>query len=167
MNGNFGGVTRFNDIIFKLGKMNCKNIFLLLFFNGLFYFGVCQNNINEPPMIQTNAFKGMFVYHDGNGNKYTLLRNILEYFPIKKAESSSGIYDGGNAFKKTLNAAQYQKLFNLFNKLITDKTCHTKQNIKPNCSIQFLEEEGNEEFIIKANNKTNKQALIFLSKLNK
>ena len=118
-------------------------------------------------MIQINGFKGMFVYHDGNGNKYTLLRNVFEYTPIKPAESSTGIYDGGNAFKKTLNAAQQKKLFNLFYKLVTDKTCYTTQNIKPNCSIILLEEEGNEEFIIKANNKTNKRALIFLSKLNK
>ena len=133
----------------------------------MFYFGVCQNKISEPYKLQQNAFKGMFVYHDGNGNKYTLLRNILEYTPIKPAESSSGIYDGGNAFKKTLNAAQHQKLFNLFYKLVTDKTSHTNQNIKPNCSIILLEEEGNEEFIIKANNKTNKLVLIFLTQLNK
>lgn len=147
--------------------MNCKTLFLLFSFNGLFYFGVCQNKISEPYKQQLNAFKGMFVYHDGNGNKYTLLRNILAYTPIKPAESSSGIYDGGNAFKKTLNAVQYKKLFKLFYKLVTDKTCHTNQNIKPNCSIILLEEEGNEEFIIKANNKTNKLVLIFLTQLNK
>lgn len=139
----------------------------MLSFNGLFYFGVCQNKINEPNKEQLNSFRGMFVYHDGNGNKYTLNRNILEYFPIKPAQSSSGIYDGGNAFKKTLNAAQQKKLFNLFYKLVTDKPCHSTQNIKPNCSIILLEEEGNEEFIIKANNKTNKLVLIFLKQLNK
>ena len=147
--------------------MGYKNIFLVLSFTGLFYFGISQNDINEPHMIQTNASKGMFVYHDGNGNKYTLLRNILEYTPIKPAESSTGIYDGGNAFKKTLNVAQQKKLFNLFYKLVTDTTCHTTQNIKPNCSIILLEEEGNEEFIINANSKTNKRVLIFLTQLNK
>ena len=114
-----------------------------------------------------NAFRGMFVYHDGNGNKYTLNRNILEYFPIKPAQSSSGNYDAGNYFKKTLNAAQQKKLFNLLLKLVTDKTCHTTQNIKPNCSIKLLEEEGDEEFIIKANCKINIEVLVFLTQLKK
>ena len=116
---------------------------------------------------QLNAFNGVFVYHDGNANKCTLLRNVLEYYPIKAAESSSGIYDGGKAFKKTLDAVQQKKLLDLFKRLLTDKNGHTTKNIKPNCSIKLEEEEGNETIIIRATNKTNIEVLTFLKNINK
>ncbi len=144
-----------------------KNIFLLLFFNGLFYFDLSQNVIYETEKVPQNAFNGMYIYHDGNGNKYTLLRNVLEYYPIKATESSSGSYNGGKAFKKTLNAIKHKKLLDLFKKLLTDKNGHTTKNIKPNCSIKLEEEESNQTIMIKATNKTNIEVLTFLKNINK
>ena len=138
---------------------------MLLIFNTFFYFGISQNVINETKKVSTKTFYGMYIYNDGSNNKYTLLRNILEYYPIKVAESSSGSYGGGKAFKKTLDAVQQKKLINLFKKLLTDKNGHTTKNIKPNCSIK-LEKQGNETIIIKATNKTNIEVLTFLKNIN-
>ena len=135
---------------------------MLLIFNTFFYFGISQNVINETKKVSTKTFYGMYIYNDGSNNKYTLLRNVLEYYPIKAAESSSGSYDGGKAFKKTLDAVQQKKLINLFKKLLTDKNGHTTKNIKPNCSIKLEEEEGNETIIVRATNKTNIEVLTFL-----
>ena len=147
--------------------MNYKILFVFLFFNETFYFEVSQNKLNVPFTKVVKVFNGMYIYHDGNGNKYTLVRNVLEYYPIKAAESSSGSYDGGKAFKITLDAVQQKKLLNLFKKLLTDKSGHTTKNIKPNCSIKLEDEEGNKTIIIKAANKTNKEVLLFLKNINK
>ena len=147
--------------------MYSKIIFILLFFNGLFYFGLSQKDKAIHNNIQISTTNNMLIYHDGNGNKYTLLRNVLEYYPIKATESSSGRYDGGKAFKKTLNAIQHKKLLDLFKKLLTDKNGHTTKNIKPNCSIKLEDEEGNQTIMIKATNKTNIEVLTFLKNINK
>ena len=144
-----------------------KFLFVFLIFNGIFYFGLSQNKIIVPFTKEVKAFNGMYIYYDGSNNKYTLLKNVLEYYPIKAAESSSGSYDGGKAFKKTLDAVQQKKLLNLFKKLLTDKNGHTTKNIKPNCSIKLEDEEGNKTIIIKAANKTNKEVLLFLKNINK
>ena len=140
---------------------------MLLTFNSFFYFGISQNVINETKKVATKKINCIYIYYDGNGNKYTLLRNILEYIPIKAAESSSGIYDGGIAFKKTLNDIEHKKLLDLFKKLLTHKSGLTTINIKPNCSIKLEEEVGSKTILIKATNKTNIEVLTFLKSINK
>ena len=119
----------------------------------------------QPYNERLDAFKGSFVYFDGNGNKYYFKQNVLKYFPVKPSESSSGDYDGGKEFTKYLNAAQQQKLSSLFFKLIILKTCHTAQNIKPNCTIKMMQKEGDKEFIIKASCKQNIEVLTFFKKI--
>ena len=144
-----------------------KYFLVLLICNTFFYNGISQNVISETKKVPIITLNSMYIYHDGNNNKYTLLRNILEYYPLKAAESSSGSYNGGMAFKKTLDAVQQKKLINLFKKLLTDKNGHTTKNIKTNCSIKLEEEEGNETIIIRATNKTNIEVLTFLKNINK
>ena len=132
-------------------------------------FAFSQKNIkNEQPYNERlDAFKGSFVYFDGNGNKYYFKLNVLKYFPVKPSESSSGTYDGGKEFTKYLNAAQHQKLSSIFFKLIILKTCHTTQNIKPNCTIKLMQRDGDKEFTIKDTCKENIEVLTFLKKYNK
>ena len=116
----------------------------------------------QPYNERLDAFIGSFEYFDGNGNKYYFKQNALKYFPVKPSESSSGDYDGGKEFTKYLTTVQHQKLSSLFFKLIILKTCHTTQNIKPNCTIKLLQRQGNKEFIIKATCKENIEVLTFL-----
>ena len=138
-------------------------MFAFSFSNVAFSQGTIKTE--QPYNERLDVFKGSFVYFDGNGNKYYLKQNVLKYFPVKPSESSSGDYDGGEEFTKYLNAAQHQKLSSLFFKLIILKTCHTTQNIKPNCTIKLLQRQGNKEFIIKATCKENMEVLTFLKNI--
>lgn len=58
----------------------------------------------------------VYNYCDGNGNQYKIsadLINIIEYFPIKPYQSSSGVYDGGEYNKKRLDNEQFIQIESL------------------------------------------------------
>lgn len=58
----------------------------------------------------------VYNYFDGNGNQYKIsadLDNIIEYFPIKPYQSSSGVYDGGEYNKKRLDNEQFIQIESL------------------------------------------------------
>ena len=49
-------------------------------------------------------------FGDGNGNQYIIERDSIEYIPIKPEYSSSGVYNGGEHAKKTINQNHFEKL---------------------------------------------------------
>lgn len=63
-------------------------------------------------------------YVDGNGNKYLIVSAkkdaTIEYIPIKKAESSSGEYSGGEPYKITITIAEHKELNDLLRKASKD-----------------------------------------------
>lgn len=59
-----------------------------------------------------------YIFTDSNNNSYLLDRDQLSYSPITKANSSSGIYDGGVPFSKKLSKIQLIKLVDVFERAI-------------------------------------------------
>ncbi|TFG59235.1 MAG: hypothetical protein E4H36_14190 [Spirochaetales bacterium] len=47
----------------------------------------------------------MYTVADGSGNVYRFDGEVLSYNPVKAAESSSGVYDGGEPYSRTLSPA--------------------------------------------------------------
>jgi hypothetical protein len=60
----------------------------------------------------TNVDRGVYKYQyaDGAGNLYVIRLESIEYYPITRAESSSGNYDGGIYRKVQLTQRQYREL---------------------------------------------------------
>ncbi|GAG85526.1 unnamed protein product [marine sediment metagenome] len=59
-------------------------------------------NLKSTPKI--------YNYLDGNGNKYIISNELIEYIPVKPFFSSSGVYNGGDYIKKEISEIQYNKL---------------------------------------------------------
>ena len=59
---------------------------------------------------------------DGSNNQYLVSRTTVEYLPIKKENSSSGVYSGGNAWKKPISEKQYQLIQKLFESAANEKS---------------------------------------------
>ena len=66
-----------------------------------------------------------YTFIDGSGNKYTLYNQILSYSPIKPRQSSSGIYDGGDPFERTLSKMDVLKLIDVFERSIWSDQDHS------------------------------------------
>jgi hypothetical protein len=61
-----------------------------------------------------------YKYIDGNNNTYVIGPGSIEYIPIKKVESSSGMYSGGAPAKATITQLQYDGIVALLDEMIED-----------------------------------------------
>ncbi len=60
-----------------------------------------------PACMRSNMNAGtIYQYADGSGNKYVLKPDTrqIAYRPVKPAQSSSGVYDGGDAATKIISS---------------------------------------------------------------
>lgn len=62
----------------------------------------------------------MYTMVDGSGNVYHFEGEMLVYNPVKPAESSSGVYDGGEAFTRELSSDEAAALTSLLEKCLTE-----------------------------------------------
>ncbi len=86
----------------------------------------------------------LYNYLDGNGNKYIISNELIEYIPVKPSFSSSGVYNGGDYIKKEINQKQYRKLAISLNAAIKNKKSHIKNRVKISGLI-IIHEENKEE----------------------
>lgn len=68
-----------------------------------------------------------YIYTDGNNNTYSLKGDTLKYNPVKKINSSSGQYDGGEIKTIKLNAGQIETLTSLFDTALKTTNIHIQQ----------------------------------------
>lgn len=71
-----------------------------------------------------------YEYADGNANRFIVLAASLEYIPVKPEESSSGVYDGGDAITVSITSDQFAMLQKLFDEAISNTEIHTEQRAK-------------------------------------
>jgi hypothetical protein len=61
--------------------------------------------------IQDIGIPVSFKFADGNGNKYTITQEKIIYDPISAAESSSGVYSGGEEKTVKIKSTDFYNLF--------------------------------------------------------
>ncbi len=61
--------------------------------------------------IQDLGIPVSFKFADGNGNKYTISQEKIIYEPISAAESSSGVYSGGEKKTGMIKSTVFYNLF--------------------------------------------------------
>lgn len=92
-----------------------------------------------------------FTYADGSGNVYEIgasQTRTLEYKPVKPEFSSSGIYDGGEAFSLVLSQQEYESLVSVLEKAISAKQHQIADRVM--MSGMIIMDQGNkqERFIL-------------------
>lgn len=80
------------------------------------------------PLMASRQQIIQYKYHDGNANAYLLNTRTrqLRYLPVKPHESSSGFYDGGKPWSRTLTGAQYAQLTTLLEKALAARADHVR-----------------------------------------
>ena len=93
------------------------------------------------------------VYTDQNNNTYTITETSVEYDPITPAESSSGMYSGGEPWKKKIDNEVFYVIETWFNDINKDKTQHLKKRIKPSIVLSVKKGKKKEKVVIAKPNK--------------
>lgn len=88
-----------------------------------------------------------YSYSDGSGNVYIITHTSFEYIPVKPAQSSSGIYDGGDYIKTELSEHQFAQLKKLLQTAVLNTSAHTTERIKTSGMI-IIDNNGNKKIII-------------------
>ena len=91
--------------------------------------------INAAPKEHTKI-----TYIDRNNCKLEITQTIISYIPISKAESSSGIFDGGEPWKKEIDNDVWIEINSQINAHINNKKNILKERIKT--SVVFVLEHG-------------------------
>lgn len=63
-------------------------------------------------------------YIDGNNNAYTIDPDRVAYEPVPMAQSSSGMYSGGEPKSAALTRAQHAAFVALFERILADSAIH-------------------------------------------
>ena len=92
-----------------------------------------------------------YEYQDGNGNRYIIKSELMEYIPVKPSQSSTGFYDGGEYFKTEISKLQYEEIISVFSEAIQNKSCHIKNRVKGSGRIIVNERKGIKIYIISPN----------------
>lgn len=90
----------------------------------------------------------IYNYFDGNGNKYIISNEVIEYIPVKPDISSSGVYNGGDYTKKDISEIQYKKLAISLNVAIKNKKSHIRNRVKKSGLIVIHEKNKEKVYIL-------------------
>lgn len=83
-----------------------------------------------------------YKYADGNGNVFIISATTLEYQPVKAAESSSGVYSGGEPKTISLTSDQYSAIRAAFEKAIANTVNHIPARIKMSGAITATDQKN-------------------------
>jgi hypothetical protein len=89
-----------------------------------------------------------YQYGDGSGNQYIISNDSIEYIPVKKEFSSTGLYDGGEYVKKGISISDFEKISNEVNSLFNSKHLHIDDRIKTSGIITIMENKKMEDSAI-------------------
>ena len=77
------------------------------------------------------------LFHDLGNNTWDFTQNMIRYEPVSPEASSSGVYDGGKSFEKTLAKSDYTVIFMMLDKIISDEKLLLKTRRMPSAIIKL------------------------------
>jgi len=88
-----------------------------------------QNQIYFCELVNNAKFANLptnylYKYIDGNNNIWVIDDKSIEYEPIATENSSSGMYSGGEPFKKYISLEQYKAIQALLKKALANSSIH-------------------------------------------
>ena len=90
----------------------------------------------------------IYEYHDGNGNRYIIKNEDIEYIPIKPSQSSSGFYDRGDYVKKEISKLEFNQISSVLLEAVKNKESHIKNRVKMSGRIVVLEGDNKNSCIL-------------------
>ena len=108
-------------------------------------YAILLNLLNFSCMNKATVYE----YADGNGNTYRIQASSLEYIPVKKEESSSGMYSGGEARTVAINAEQYRDISALIESALNNTGIHINDRVMMSGVVRAISSQNTRSCIIK------------------
>ena len=108
-------------------------------------YAILINLLNFSCMNDTLVYE----YADGNGNSYKLNSASLQYTPVKKEESSSGLYSGGEAKTVTINSEQFKTISTLLESALNNTAIHTNERVMMSGVVRVTAGENKRSCIVR------------------
>jgi hypothetical protein len=92
------------------------------------------------------------VYADGSGNVYRVSKNPeprIVYQPLKPAESSTGLYDGGEPVDRQITEAAYFEILKAVTAAYENKAAQIEDRIKTSGAVSIITQDKEISFILK------------------
>jgi Ni/Fe-hydrogenase subunit HybB-like protein len=111
-------------------------------------------DVVSPPALPTGEALWSITYHDGSNNTFRFTQKApdaaaeFEYEPTQPAQSSSGIYSGGEAKRGTLDDAAVAALREEVERLASDPTQHAKSRMMGTGSFTLTAGDKERKFIV-------------------
>lgn len=112
----------------------------------LFDSAFCTPPANDNPQQNPTP---MIRFSDLNNNRYRITTDYIEYDPIKAHESSSGVYDGGKAWKVNITKDQYQEVYQAVRAIIDNPKLLSETRSRMTGFLRLTEGEKASNFILK------------------
>lgn len=92
--------------------------------------------------IQVLKDKKTYNYFDGSGNHYTITLGMIRYDPVRKENSSSGLYSGGKPARAAITQEQFESILKQIDSIEKDATIRKSNREKGTgmISIAFSQE---------------------------
>lgn len=93
------------------------------------------------------------IVSDGSGNTYTISKELIEYSPVRPENSSSGVYSGGEPFKKKISSSDYKKIEKAINTIYDTKAIRLSHRTMGSMQITRMNSNRPETIIIESQTK--------------
>lgn len=80
-------------------------------------------------MIGEKMDEETLTYADGSWNVYEIKKESIEYIPVKKENSSTGNYSGGEPVSKSITEEAWEKIKTEFDAVYTNKKIQIKDRV--------------------------------------
>ncbi|MBC7863470.1 MAG: hypothetical protein IAF38_10875 [Bacteroidia bacterium] len=97
--------------------------------------------------LKTVATGEKLSYADGSGNVYVIKKESIEYIPVKKENSSSGEYSGGEPLSKSITEEAWTKTKKEFDSLFKNKKIQIKNRMM-GTGLLSITKKGKETIVL-------------------
>lgn len=100
-----------------------------------------------------NAQAIRYEYVDGSGNLYRLSPALIEYEPVQAEFSSSGVYSGGNAVKKSISSNDYENIRQKLQAAIDNHAIHIQNRLMGSGMILIRQQHETKTILLSQHSK--------------
>jgi hypothetical protein len=95
-----------------------------------------------------HAQASTLIYTDQNNNSFIIENTLLQYSPVSRENSSSGIYSGGEPWTSQLSDFQAEELISKAKTLLNDTMHHSAKRIMTSSMIELKTHRKTEKAIL-------------------
>jgi hypothetical protein len=102
-----------------------------------------------------------YTYTDQNNNVYHISASEIRYVPVTAAESSSGVYSGGEKVSVRIQKEDFKQIAELINDLVNNSEGHTSKRTMGTSILNIRSDTGSKQIkLLRSKQRTELEQLL-------